>query len=177
MGLAKREDSGVSVSCRKQVWARFIKEAENHRSNGFSHYCSTQGALSLRNHHPFVRQNGSGLPIRRYKRLRFLGESEIPAPAGSGSCSQGQSELFSALAHGQSNAWLQPGETRETQRTPRNLKLSKFEFQLYFYPRTGNTLSLVSRFIPGTPFTLKPLLLLFIPRLGHREEPSGAPLP
>lgn len=70
VGLAKRENSGASISCYKQVWAWFIKETENTaESNEFSHYCSTQGAPSLCNNHPLVRQRRSFPPICKHKRL------------------------------------------------------------------------------------------------------------
>lgn len=77
VGLAKRENSGISISCCKQVWAWLIKEAENTTgSNEFSHYCSIQGAPSPWKHHPLVRQTRSCLHICRYKKLRFPRESK-----------------------------------------------------------------------------------------------------
>ena len=182
MGLAKRENSGISISCCKQVWA-WLKEAENTtESNEFSHYCGIQGALSPWNHHPLVRQNRSCLPICRYKRLRFPTGSEILASVCSSSFSQVQLSLCTAQACRQMNkinpkAWLQPNKIHETQRTVWNLKLPKSELQFSFYTGIWNTLPLVSGFFSRTPPTLKPLLLVFMPRLGHREESSGPPHP
>lgn len=70
VGLAKRENSGTSISCCKQVWAWFIKEAENTaESNEFPHYGSTQGAPSLCSNHPLARQTRSFPPICKHKRL------------------------------------------------------------------------------------------------------------
>lgn len=164
------------------MWVGCIKEAENTtESNEFSHYCSIQGALSPRNHHPLVRQNRSCPPICRYKRLWFPREWDFSLCA-----------LIKLLSGTVTvvHCWgMQINELKKIpkpgcnlirymrQRTLWNLKLSKFEFQFPFYPRIRNTLSLVSGFISGIPFTLKPLLLLFIAWLGHREESSGPPHP
>lgn len=50
---------------------------------------------------------------------------------------------------------MQLNERPKTQRTQWNLKLSTFEFQLSFYPRIWNTLSLLSGFVSGTPFNFQ----------------------
>lgn len=149
------------------MWAWLIKQAENTTgSNEFSYYCSIQGALSLWNPHPLVRQKRFCLPICRYKRLRFPKVkfwslcTHQAALRYSYSCSLlRHADKWIIIKKKNPKAWLQPSEVCETQRTLWNLKLSKSEFQSSFYPRMWNTLSLIPGFISGTLFTLKHLLV------------------